>query len=109
MKIYNLSSENSLSMNSSGGQLLKWKIGDTYINGLSYNERLIQYLRFRPFCMDYEEQLNLTNNKTKLKVDVLKNYIRGLLYEMIDNGLPKKRANFIKALLDDRINYIEMK
>ncbi len=80
---------------------------DKYINGLSYDERLIQYLRFRPFCMDYEEQLNLTNNKTKLKVDVLKNYIGGLLYEMVDNGLPKKRANFIKALLDDRINYIE--
>lgn len=80
---------------------------DKYINELTYNSGLIQYLRFRPFNINCNEQLKLIDRRNKFKVDGLKEYTRGLLYEMVDNGLPKKRANFIKALLDDRIDFIK--
>lgn len=39
MKSYSLSSVDALSVNSSGGQLLKWKIGDTYIKTSTLDKR----------------------------------------------------------------------
>lgn len=81
---------------------------DKYIDDLKYDERLIQYLRFRPFSMSCDEQLKLIDKRNKLEgLEELTEYKKGLLYEMVDKGLPKKRANFINSLLDNRIEFLE--
>lgn len=47
-----------------------------------------------PFSMSCDEQLKLIDKRNKLKgLEELTEYKKGLLYEMVDKGLPKKRAN----------------
>lgn len=44
--------------------------------------------------MSCDEQLKLIDKRNKLKgLEELTEYKKGLLYEMVDKGLPKKRAN----------------
>lgn len=79
-----------------------------FINELDYSENLVNYLRFKPFSINCNEQLSLIDRSIldKDKLIGIKAYIRNLLYEMIDYGLPKKRAKFIRDLLYSRIDYI---
>lgn len=74
---------------------------------ITYDKDLINYLKFKPFNINCNVQLELVKSSTINidKLSRLENYISNLLSELTQQGLPKNRAKFIKDLLKDRINY----
>lgn len=79
-----------------------------YTDELSYEDGLINFLRFKPFNINCNQQLMLINKNiiSSSRLLELKAYIPRLLTEMIQKDLPKSKAKFIKDLLFSRIDYL---
>lgn len=79
-----------------------------HIDGMNYDEKLIQYLVCKPFNRSFNEQLKLID-KSIIEKDKLKEsipYIHGVIDRLREKGLPDTRAKFTKDLLKDRITTI---
>lgn len=77
-----------------------------HTNNIQYDRDLIHYLRCKPFSTDFDTQVQLADN-ISFNDKKLKEYVSNILYNLVTKyELPKDRADFIKHLLNDRINTI---
>ena len=83
-------------------------LGHKHIDGIKYDSSIAKVLRCKPFHYDFDRQLSLVGNITKVN----KSKVKDLVYKELDYMLQKDylsidRSNFILALIDDRLNKLE--
>ena len=80
-----------------------------HIEGLQYSDDLMQYLRCKPFSLNFNAQLSLIGKdifKHKDRLLEIERRIPGILFSMVSKGLPAERANFIVDLISSRVHYL---
>lgn len=80
-----------------------------HIEELQYSDDLMQYLRCKPFNLNFNTQLSLIGGdifKYKDRLLEVERRISGILFSMVSKGLPAERANFIVDLLSSRVKYL---
>lgn len=103
MKTYNLSSKNALSTNSSGGKLLKWKDGNTFIKTSTVDTSSLQ-LRFmyesysEVICYHIAKLLGIDCVEYKLCRVVIDNRITTIACESQDFTLRNNRKYSYKSI-----------
>lgn len=79
-----------------------------HIEGISYSDDLMQYLKCKPFDINFNSQLELISSIKVKRQSLIE--LKGKLKLMVEilelNGLPKERGRFIFNLLNSRIDYI---
>lgn len=75
-----------------------------HVDGMQYSHNLDRYIRSKPFYSDFNSQLNMIVTPYVINTKIEKTYT--YIDSLIKHGLSVERANFIKQLIQTRLNDI---
>ena len=73
-----------------------------HVEGLNYSEQLDQYAKSKPFYYLHELQLKMIGKPYKINKNIIEIY--AYIDKLVNYGLPKERAQFIKELISTRLS-----